>query len=53
MHPRNSYWKLDIWEEDYQKPSEKLISFFIEFAMRSKKKQELRTQPVLRLSNVF
>ena len=37
MYPRNSYWKLHIWKEDYQKFSEKLTSFFIEFAMRSKK----------------
>ena len=45
MYPRNSYWKLDIWKEDYQKFSEKLTSFFIEFAMRSKKKQELIHSP--------
>ena len=34
-------WKWNIWKEDYQKFSEYLTSFLMEFVMRSKKGQGL------------
>ena len=36
------FWKWDIWKDDYEK-SKNLTSFFMEFAVRNKKGQELDT----------
>ena len=37
------FWKWDIWKDDYEKSSKNLTLFFMEFAMRNKKGQELDT----------
>lgn len=42
MHSRN-YFQNGIFEEDYQRSSEKLTSFYIEISMANKIGQELAT----------
>ena len=43
MYPRSYFGNEIICKEDYQKPSENLTSFFMEFVFKSKKGQELIT----------
>ena len=37
------FWKWDIWKNDYQKSSQNLTLFLMEFVMRHKKGEELIT----------